>query len=270
MLGHRHGGVGGLASQQRRRIRGGHHHHGPGQAVGAEIVLDELAHFAAALAHQCQHGHVAFRCCGASMDSSVDLPTPEPANRPSRWPVRQVVKQLSTRTPRSIGGPSRARVMAGRGGANIPGGASFRPRVGRLAEPIDAGRRADRSPGRASRRTVHQRRAMPDSRAAGATRCRRAHEAWSIRCTRAQPLGLPERCGVSARPPLAPPTPTISARTVSPASVQTDTRSPMRQKTRQAGDLDRRAALPTVVTRSRNANRRNSRQRGTRGRPVQI
>ena len=35
----------------------------------------------------------------ASMASSVDLPTPEPAKMPSRWPKQSGVKMSMTRTP---------------------------------------------------------------------------------------------------------------------------------------------------------------------------
>ena len=51
----------------------------------------------------------------ASIDSSTDLPTPEPAKMPSRWPRQQVRKVLSDRTPRSSGAPTRLRECAGGG-----------------------------------------------------------------------------------------------------------------------------------------------------------
>ena len=51
----------------------------------------------------------------ASIDSSTDLPTPEPAKMPSRWPRQQVRNVLSARTPRSSGGPTRLRECAGGG-----------------------------------------------------------------------------------------------------------------------------------------------------------
>ena len=49
------------------------------------------------------------------IDISTDLPTPEPAKMPMRWPSQIVVKVLSTRTPMSSGPPTRARLCAGRG-----------------------------------------------------------------------------------------------------------------------------------------------------------
>lgn len=69
------------------------------------------------------------------MPSSVDLPTPEPANSPSRCPCRHVVKQFSARTPRSSLGPSLPRVPASGGAARIcrsapPGGKGPRPSRG--------------------------------------------------------------------------------------------------------------------------------------------
>ena len=72
----------------------------------------------------------------ASMASRVDLPMPEPANRPSRWPWRQVAKQFSARTPRSSRGPSRARCVASGGAARTrrsggPAGSGPRPSSGR-------------------------------------------------------------------------------------------------------------------------------------------
>jgi hypothetical protein len=51
------------------------------------------------------------------MASRLDLPTPEPANSPRRWPWRQVAKQFSARIPRSSRTPRRARAVA-------PGGAA--------------------------------------------------------------------------------------------------------------------------------------------------
>ena len=58
MLGDREGHVGGVAAHQRRLVRGRHHDHGAGQAGGAEIVLQEFLHLAAALAHEADHRHV--------------------------------------------------------------------------------------------------------------------------------------------------------------------------------------------------------------------
>src|SRR4029077_3205717 len=51
----------------------------------------------------------------ASIDSSTDLPTPEPAKMPSRWPRQQVRNVFSARTPRSSGAPTRLRECAGGG-----------------------------------------------------------------------------------------------------------------------------------------------------------
>src|SRR5713226_8668488 len=51
----------------------------------------------------------------ASMESSTDLPTPDPAKMPMRCPRQQVMKALSARTPRSSGAPTRRREWAGGG-----------------------------------------------------------------------------------------------------------------------------------------------------------
>ncbi|MGY3363716.1 hypothetical protein ACVWZL_000841 [Bradyrhizobium sp. GM2.4] len=51
----------------------------------------------------------------ASIDSSTDLPTPEPAKMPMRWPRQQVRKVFIARTPRSSGAPTRLRECAGGG-----------------------------------------------------------------------------------------------------------------------------------------------------------
>ena len=53
----------------------------------------------------------------ASMDSSTDLPTPEPAKMPRRWPRQVVVKTSMDRTPRSSRSPTRPREWAGGGAA---------------------------------------------------------------------------------------------------------------------------------------------------------
>ena len=56
----------------------------------------------------------------ASIDSSTDLPTPEPAKMPRRWPRQVVVKTFIDRTPRSMRSPTRPRAWAG-GGAALSG-----------------------------------------------------------------------------------------------------------------------------------------------------
>ena len=87
--------------------------------------------------------------CRASMASSVDLPTPEPANRPRRWPSPAGGEALSARTPRSSRRPSRARRVASGGAARSASGSG--PAAAAACRP--AAGRAGRSPGRASRRT---------------------------------------------------------------------------------------------------------------------
>ncbi len=56
--------IGGLAAHQRRLVGGGDNHHGAGQAVGAEVVLQELLHLAAALADQPDHRNVGLDVAG--------------------------------------------------------------------------------------------------------------------------------------------------------------------------------------------------------------
>ena len=52
------GGQGRADARKRRLVGGGHHHHRARQAFLAECVFQKLAHFAAALAHQGQHGEI--------------------------------------------------------------------------------------------------------------------------------------------------------------------------------------------------------------------
>ncbi len=58
LLGHRHGDIGRLAAHQRRFVAGRGDHDGAGQAALAQIVLDELLHFAATFADQADHDGV--------------------------------------------------------------------------------------------------------------------------------------------------------------------------------------------------------------------
>ena len=64
----------------------------------AEVALDELAHLAAALADEAITLTSAL-VERAIMPSSDDLPTPEPAKMPSRWPRPQGTSASSARTP---------------------------------------------------------------------------------------------------------------------------------------------------------------------------
>jgi hypothetical protein len=84
--------------------------------VGAEIILDELAHLAPPLADQGDAARRRRSAPRASMESSVDSPTPEPANSPqAAGRRRQVAKASSARTPRSM-----PRAPAGRGCRHWP------------------------------------------------------------------------------------------------------------------------------------------------------
>ena len=105
----------------------------------AEILLDELAQFAAAFADERDHVHVA-SAPRAIIPSSVDFPTPLPAKMPRRWPRPIGVKTSIARTPVWNG-----RLICCRSSGF--GGRFFRPRVNsrperaalvdRLAEPVD-------------------------------------------------------------------------------------------------------------------------------------
>lgn len=53
--------------------------------------------------------------CRAIMESSVDLPTPDPEKIPMRWPRQQVRNAFMERTPRSIFSPMRWRACEGGG-----------------------------------------------------------------------------------------------------------------------------------------------------------
>ncbi len=106
--------VGRLPPHQRRLVRGRDHHDGLLDTDLAEIFGDEFLHFAAALADQPDDRDIDL-ALRASIDISTDLPTPEPAKMPMRWPSHMVVKVLSARTPMSIGSPTRARSCAGSG-----------------------------------------------------------------------------------------------------------------------------------------------------------
>jgi hypothetical protein len=85
ILGERQRQIGRLPPHQRRLVGGRDHHHRAREPLLAEVVLHEFLHLAAALADQADHRDVA-STLRASIDSSTDLPTPEPAKMPMRWP----------------------------------------------------------------------------------------------------------------------------------------------------------------------------------------
>ena len=57
------------------------------------------------------------------MASSVDLPMPEPAKMPMRWPAQSGVKRSMTRTPVFSGVRTRWRRIAGGGSRSVEHGA---------------------------------------------------------------------------------------------------------------------------------------------------
>ena len=78
-------------------------------AVFAERVVEKFAHFAAALADQSDDHAVEARARTRAWRATVDLPTPEPAKTPMRWPAQSGVKKSMTRTPLLIGRLTRSR-----------------------------------------------------------------------------------------------------------------------------------------------------------------
>ena len=55
----------------------------------------------------------------AIMPISVDLPTPEPAMMPTRWPLPRVRQPFMARTPTSMGSQMRGRSMGEGAGAKM-------------------------------------------------------------------------------------------------------------------------------------------------------
>ena len=90
-------------AHERGLVAGRDDHDRARQPFGAERVLDEVAHLAAALAEQRDHVDVGLARCRAIMPSSVLLPTPEPAKMPTRWPWPSVSSPSIARTPVSSG-----------------------------------------------------------------------------------------------------------------------------------------------------------------------
>ena len=121
----------------------------------------------------------------ASIDISDDLPTPEPAKMPMRWPRQQVRKVLMARTPRSIFLPTRWRVWAGGGLL----------RIGTGCEPLSGAR----SPSTGSPRALTTR---PSQWSEGKT------EARSSLTSASQPRPTPSRVpsGISSALPCRKPT----------------------------------------------------------------
>ena len=183
VLGDAGGGVRGAQAHQRRLVGGGDDDDDPVARGLAEVVLEELAHLAAALADQADDDDVGRRVPRAIMPSSVDLPTPEPAKMPTRWPRPQGVMVSRARTPSGSGSAMRWR-RSGCGAAASSGRARRLQRgavVDRAAEGVEhaAGEvRADAHPQAACRsarraRRGRRRRARRTARAAGRPRGRR-------------------------------------------------------------------------------------------------
>ena len=156
----------------------------------------------------------------ASIDSSTDLPTPEPEKMPMRWPRQTVRNVLSARTPRSSGAPTRMRACAGGGelrngyGAG-PAGKGPRPSIGSPMALMT--RPSQRSEGRTALApevtSALQPRRTPSSAAKGMA------SAWPPwKPTTSQGIGCPTPVSMVSRAPtdmawIGPATSTISPRT---------------------------------------------------------
>ena len=92
------------SADQRGLVGGGHDDDRAGQALGPEVVLDELAHLAAAFADQREHRHVGARCPARSSTAASTC------RRRSRRRCRGAARG---RTARACRGPAR---RAGAGG----------------------------------------------------------------------------------------------------------------------------------------------------------
>jgi hypothetical protein len=81
------------------------------QALGAQRVLQEFAHLAAAFTDKRHDDDIEGVGACASIARSVDLPTPEPAKTPKRCPMQSGVKISMTRTPVLKCSPTRLRII---------------------------------------------------------------------------------------------------------------------------------------------------------------
>ncbi len=166
MLRHRHGRVGRFPPQQRGRIGGGRHDHRAGQAVRAQLVLQELAHLAATLADESEHRHVAggvARQHGKQRrlaDAGAgEQPKPLPGAAGGEQVERRDAEVHPLAKPRpgrrlGRGGPHRAGLVTGRqGAASVE---RLAQRVDHPPEPALAGReRRPRAPAGRGRGRTH-------------------------------------------------------------------------------------------------------------------
>ena len=162
-LGDAGGGEGRPEPHERRLVGGRDDDDRARQALGAEVLLDELADLAAALADQAST-RTSASVPRVIIDSRLDLPTPEPAKMPMRWPRPQGTSVSRARTPRVSGWSTRVRDSAC--GARWPG--RRRTTRGRAAGRRRSAGRGRRAPGRAA-----PRRPAPAAAAGGAHRARR-------------------------------------------------------------------------------------------------
>ena len=107
-------------------------------ALLAERVLQEFPHFASALADQRQDRRLSKPRERVSIPSSVDLPMPDPAKMPMRWPAQIGVNRSITRTPVLTGVLTRLRRIGAGGSRSVE-----------IATPPAATARRRRSDGRA-------------------------------------------------------------------------------------------------------------------------
>ena len=110
------------SAHERRLVGGRDDDDRAGQALGAEVVLEELAHLAAALTDEGDDGDLRRRCRARSSTAAIDLPTPEPAKMPMRWPRPTVVSVSRARTPSGSGRDSMRRSGSGADGGSASTG----------------------------------------------------------------------------------------------------------------------------------------------------
>ena len=149
---------------------------GPGPR--AEVVLEELAHLAATLADQGDAPRSAASVPRAIIDSRVDLPTPEPAKMPTRWPRPTGTRVSRARTPR----PS---WVSMRGAAQRVRGRARRHRTGRRA-------RSERAAVDRAAEAVED-----PAEQAGADRHRAAGRRWPRPGARPHAAQVPRACSVA-------------------------------------------------------------------------
>ena len=188
---------------QRGLVGGGHDHHRAGEALGTEVVLDELADLTAALTDEREHGDRRFGAArdhgeqgrlpdAGSREDAHALPAPARHQRVDRAHAERElgVDHAARERMRCAGAPRR---RAGRGaaaGRRRSGGRGRRAR-GRAARgrPGSTPRRRRRGRGRPSARRAGRRAACTRARRRGSRRLRRSRDRWSVSTATELPIG---------------------------------------------------------------------------------